>query len=109
MEKLNKLVCNYFSDKISEGKINNIVVDRITITNFDYCDVKFFKKWPGCSSTVNVSKFIAKVYLDNLNYINQRDVRLTIKTCDDIIHVYKHSTMNQIFDENAFPVVLLTQ
>ena len=45
VEKLNKLVDNYFSDKISGDKINNIVVDRITVTNFGYCDVKFFKKW----------------------------------------------------------------
>jgi len=71
---------------------------------------KLVKDWPGWSPTVNISWFIAKAYLANFYYTNQRDdVSLTIQTCDDIIDVYRQSFMNEYFAEKTFPVVLSTQ
>jgi len=48
-------------------------------------------------------------YLANLYYTTQRDVSLTIQTCDDVIDVYRQSIVNKDFAERTFPVVLSTQ
>jgi len=74
-----------------------------------YACVQVFKEWPGRSPTVNISWFIAKAYLANLYYTTQRDVSLTIQTCDDIIDVYNQSEKNLIIAERMFPVILSTQ
>jgi len=58
---------------------------------------------------VNIAWFTAKAYLANLYYTTQRDVSLTIQTCDDIIDVYNQSVMNLFFAERTFPVILSTQ
>jgi len=91
-------------DTNSEDKI----AERNTST-YSETDVKFYREWPGQSPTVNISWFIAKAYLANLYYTTQRDVSLTIQTCDDIIDVYWQSHMNRKFAEDGFPVVLSTQ
>ena len=58
---------------------------------------------------MNISWFIAKAYLANLYYTTQCDASLTIKTCDDILHVFKHSRVNQNFAETTFAVAVSTQ
>jgi len=92
--------------------ITNVNISAFTDTKMDtFTDIKekVFREWPGFSPTVNISWFIAKAYLANLYYTTQRDVSLTIKTCDDIINVYWQSKMNRRFAEKIFPVVLSTQ
>jgi len=86
---------NHFNDKAYEDRNVNIAFYRVaTMSTHIAKHARSYKEWPGHSPTVNISWFIAKAYFANLYYTTQRDVSLTIQTCDDVIHVYKQSRMN---------------
>jgi len=97
---------NCVTDKIGENRNINFPLQI-------YSDagnaISFYNEWPGRCPTVNISWFIAKAYLANLYYTTQRDVSLTIQTCDDILYVYGQSEFNKYFAESTLPVVLSTQ
>jgi len=98
------------SSSDSNNQSDRVVASRkIHIVGTGIGGVMFYKEWPGKSPTVNISWFIAKAYLANLYYRTQRDVTLTLSTCDDIIDTSKLSYMNNRFAERAFPVVLSMQ
>jgi len=105
-----KLGNNDSSENVSKNRNVNILLhNKGTIYNSSHSFVQLYKEWPGQSPTVNISWFIAMAYLANLYYTTQRDVSLTIQTCDDIIDVYRQSSMNVLFAEKTFPVILSTQ
>jgi len=96
VEKHEQTLDNYNMKETIVEDVNVIVVVHLvtkvnTLVNYDYM---FLKQWPGISPTVNISWFIAKAYLANLYYTSQCDVNLTLKTCDDIIDVYRQSNLN---------------
>jgi len=103
---------NGFSkERIVEDRNVHIAVYRVTgVKTVPYVNTTRFiyEQWPGMSPTVNISWFIAKAYLANLYYTSKSDVNLILKTCDDIIDVYRHSRVNELFAEKTFPVVLST-
>jgi len=109
-EHENQLNKCYLSEAMSHECRNvNITVKCTAHVKDNYhTNTIFFNAIHGMSPTVNISWFIAKAYLANLYYTTQRDVSLTIQTCDDVIDVYRQSRMNQDFAERAFPVVLST-
>jgi len=109
----NKQDDNYLNlkkKKIGEGRQISIEVHRVSkMDTYAGVGILFYKEWAGWSPTVNISWFIAKAYLANLYYTTQRDVSLTIQTCNDVIDVYKQSKVNNRYAERTFPVVLSTQ
>jgi len=110
VEKHENNLDDYINEKSNKSRNVNIALYNIsTMNTFIDTNLELYKEWPGHSPTVNISWFIAKAYLANLYYITQRDVSLTIKTCDEVIGVYQQSYMNQQFAECIFPVVLSTQ
>ena len=103
---------NYLDANIHVGRNVSIAyIAHITMQENTGSDtaIEFYKEWPGRNPTVNISWFIAKAYLGNLYYTTQRDLSLTIKTCDDIIDVFMQAYMNRRFAEKVFPVLLSTQ
>jgi len=103
VEKQGNEVCNnYLRENMCELRNVNIMVYTTQANTYTDTDVKFYKKWPGLSPTVNISWFVAKAHLANLYYVTQRDFRLTIQTCDDVVDVYEQSNMNQILLRNHF-------
>jgi len=104
-----KTVTTLANDYEKQRNLSRIFVTKTNVAGVTISDVQCGKECPGRSPTVNISWFIAKAYLANLYYTTQRDVSLTIQTCDDITDVYRQSHMNQTFAEKTFPVMLSTQ
>ena len=69
---------------------------------------KLYRDASGISPTVNVSWFIAKVYLANHHYAIQHRYSATEKICDEIVEMYRHSKGNVWFAEKTIPFVLST-
>ena len=112
MEKHQHTPNNDLHTNVAMGRNVSIALMMIVpmpITTHTDMHVEFLKEWSGQSPTVNISWLIAKAYFANLYYTTQCDASLTIKTCTDIIDVYKQSWVNNDFAEKTFPIVLSTQ
>jgi len=100
-----KLDDNFNSKRDEDKSVNIAFISEIGMIKY----IEFYKKWPGQSTTVNISWFIAKAYLANLYYTTQRDDSIAIQICDDVINVYRQFFMNEWFVKKTFRVVLSTQ
>ena len=66
----------------------------------------FLKSVPTISPTVNMSWFLAKLYLANLWFTIEQDYVRTVQLCNEVIATSNISIANYLFSERMFPMEL---